>query len=302
MSVLSSWWKGGKRSGTAPAAARLAALEGLSASVMLADNDLNITYMNKGVTALLNEAEAELRKAIPGFSVAALIGRNIDAFHKNPAHQRSMLSRLNSVHRATIRIGTRAFDLVATPLFKANGDRDGTAVEWTDAEARMLNLDYSAQIAAMGRSQAIVELELDGTIVTANENFLHTVGYGLQEIKGRHHSIFVDPADAQKPEYRMLWDQLRSGQFSAGQFKRIGKDGSAIWLQASYNPILDPSGKPFKVVKFASDVTDQVRTVDDVRKLVQAAIDGDLTQRIATQGAAAICSRSRRRSIRSSAP
>jgi methyl-accepting chemotaxis protein len=284
MSNWLGWWKSGKRAGQAPSVTKLAALDTLAASVMLADNDLNITYMNRGVKALLTEAEEELRKAIPGFSVASLIGRNIDAFHKNPSQQRSMLHRLSAVHRATIRIGTRSFDLIATPLVNANGERIGTAVEWMSAEARLLNLDYSAQIAAIGRSQAVVEFSLEGNILTANENFLQTVGYTLQEVKGRHHSLFVEPAHAQSAEYRGLWDKLRSGQHSAEQYKRIGKGGREIWLQATYNPILDASGKPFKVVKFATDVSDQVRTVEEVRNLVQAAIDGDLTRKIATRG------------------
>jgi methyl-accepting chemotaxis protein len=284
MSNPMGWWKSGKSAGKGASLTRLTALDTLVASVMLADNDLNITYMNQGVTALLTEAEPELRKAIPGFSVAALIGRNIDAFHKNPAHQRAMLAKLSSVHRATIKIGTRAFDLIATPLFKASGERIGTAVEWMSAEARLLNLDYSAQIAAIGRSQAVVEFAMDGTIQTANENFLRTVGYSMAEVVGKHHSMFVEPAHAQSAEYRGLWEKLRSGQYSAEQFKRIAKGGREIWLQATYNPILDAGGKPFKVVKFATDVTDQVRTVEEVRNLVQAAIDGDLTQQIATQG------------------
>ncbi|MGA2711076.1 MAG: methyl-accepting chemotaxis protein [Steroidobacteraceae bacterium] len=280
----SHWWSRIEGAGTAASATKVAALEALAASVMLADNDLNITYMNAGVTALLTEAEAELRKAIPGFSVASLIGRNIDAFHKNPSHQRAMLERLSTVHRATIKIGTRAFDLIATPMFDARGKRVGTIVEWMSAEARLLNLDYSAQIAAIGRSQAVIEFALDGTILTANDNLLKSIGYSLAEISGQPHRLLVEPAYAQSPEYRDFWEKLRSGQYITGQHKRIGKGGREIWLQASYNPILDANGKPLKIVKYATDVTDQVRTVEDVGHLVQAAIDGDLTKRIDTQG------------------
>ena len=125
---------------------------------------------------------------------------------------------------------------------------------------------------------------MDGTILAANENFLRTVGYTLPEVAGKHHSLLVEAAHAQSAEYRGLWEKLRSGQYAAEQFKRIGKGGREIWLQATFNPILDANGTPFKVVKFATDVTDQVRTVEEVRNLVQAAIDGDLTRRIATQG------------------
>ncbi len=138
--------------------------------------------------------------------------------------------------------------------------------------------------AAISRSMALVEFGLDGTIQTANANFLGVVGYALEEIRGRHHSMFVDPTEAGTAQYRELWDRLRSGQYANGQYRRLGKGGREIWLQANYNPIFDAAGKPCKVVKFAIDVTEQVRTTEDVRDLAQAATAGDLTRRIPTQG------------------
>jgi len=138
--------------------------------------------------------------------------------------------------------------------------------------------------AAIGKSTAIIEFNPDGTIQTANANFLSAVGYSLEEIRGRHHSLFIDPAEANSPEYRLFWEKLRSGQYDAGQYRRLGKGGREVWLQASYNPVLDASGKACKVIKFATDVTEQVRTTEEVRALAQAAAAGDLTRRIATQG------------------
>ncbi len=117
--------------------------------------------------------------------------------------------------------------------------------------------DFSGQLDAISKAQAVIEFELDGTILTANENFCATVGYGLDEIIGKHHSLFVDPEQRASAEYQQFWKNLGSGQFDAGQYKRISKDGSEIWLQASYNPILDPEGKPFKVVKYASNITQE---------------------------------------------
>jgi len=105
---------------------------------------------------------------------------------------------------------------------------------------------------------AVIEFSLDGKIRHANENFLKTLGYRLEEVVGKHHSMFVEPADRSSEAYRQFWSDLGSGKFQAGEFKRVGKGGTVIWIQASYNPIFDPSGKPFKVVKFASDVTEQV--------------------------------------------
>ena len=96
--------------------------------------------------------------------------------------------------------------------------------------------------------------------------------------------ILLDPADAAKPGYKELWEKLRAGQHEAGQYRRISKDGREVWLQSSYNPILDASGKPFKIVQFATEVTDQVRTAEEVRALAQSAANGDLTRRIPLEG------------------
>jgi methyl-accepting chemotaxis protein len=104
----------------------------------------------------------------------------------------------------------------------------------------------------------VIEFNLDGSIITANDNFLAALGYSLDEIKGKHHSMFVDAAERDIPAYREFWAALNRGQYQAGEFKRIGKGGRNIYIQASYNPILDLNGKPFKVVKYASDVTKQV--------------------------------------------
>ena len=103
----------------------------------------------------------------------------------------------------------------------------------------------------------MIEFNLGGTVLTANQKFLDALGYTLAEIKGKHHSLFVEPAYAQSSEYKRFWEELRRGQYQTAQFKRIGKGGKEIWLEASYNPILDSDGKPFKVVKFATDVTAQ---------------------------------------------
>lgn len=120
------------------------------------------------------------------------------------------------------------------------------------------NSDYKGQIAAIGKSQAVIHFNLDGTILWANENFLNTLGYRLEEIKSQHHRMFVDPGYVSSPDYKRFWETLARGEYQSGEYKRFGKTGKEIWIQASYNPIFDPSGKPFKVVKFATDITEQV--------------------------------------------
>ena len=118
-------------------------------------------------------------------------------------------------------------------------------------------IDGQRQLEALHRSQAIIEFSLDGTIERANDNFLQAVGYSLEEIQGKHHRIFCDPEYAESDEYKNFWDDLRKGEFKAGEFKRFDKSGNTIWIQASYNPIFDFQGNPTGVVKFASDITER---------------------------------------------
>jgi methyl-accepting chemotaxis protein len=115
--------------------------------------------------------------------------------------------------------------------------------------------DMQSKIEAIGRAQAVIEFTLDGTILDANRNFTDTVGYGLDEIRGQHHRMFMDPAERESAEYKAFWRNLAEGRFQAGLYKRVGKGGRTIWLEAAYNPILNADGIPYKVVKFATDVT-----------------------------------------------
>jgi methyl-accepting chemotaxis protein len=156
---------------------------------------------------------------------------------------------------------------------------------------RLRNADYEGQLAAIGKAQAVVEFTLDGKIVDANENFLKVVGYSLDEIKGQHHAMFVEAAYRQDPEYRLFWEKLGRGEYDAAQYKRVGKGGTEIWIQASYNPIMDADGKPFKVVKYATDITASVKanralqqTVAQVQTVVESAKNNDLTGRVPLDG------------------
>ncbi len=134
---------------------------------------------------------------------------------------------------------------------------------------KMRNADFSGQIAAIGKSQAVIEFAMDGTILNANKNFLDAMGYTLDEIKGKHHRIFVDQKYAQSCEYEDFWEKLRRGEYATAEYQRFGKGGKEVWIQASYNPILDLSGRPFKVVKFATDVTRSVMARKKSEELVK---------------------------------
>ena len=237
--------------------AKSLATDSITANVMVADADLKILYLNRAVTELLREAEADIRKDLPKFSVATLVGSNIDVFHKNPQHQRRMLASLDAIHRATINVGGRSFDLAVTPMKDKAGRRVGFVVEWADATIRLQNLEYAAQAQAISRAQAVIEFKMDGTVVTANENFLRALGYTLPEIVGKHHSMFVVAGERDSAAYREFWAKLNRGEYDAAEYKRIGKGGKEVWILASYNPVIDQNGKPVKVVKFATDITAQ---------------------------------------------
>lgn len=151
--------------------------------------------------------------------------------------------------------------------------------------------DFKGQIDAINKSQAVIEFKTDGTILSANENFLKTTGYKLEEIQGRHHRLFVSESEQSSPEYAEFWNRLAKGEVFNREFKRIGKGGKEIYIQASYNPIFDLNGKPYKVVKYASDVTvaalareDLKVKVTDILSVVNAAANGDLTHSITVTG------------------
>ncbi len=143
--------------------------------------------------------------------------------------------------------------------------------------------DYAGQVAAIRKSQAVIAFDMDGLVLDANDIFLSVLGYSLEEIKGRHHSMFVDEEHRKSPEYAEFWASLKRGHYQAARYKRIGKGGREVWIQACYNPILDGHGKPFKVVKFATDITPQIQAlhamIADANMLAKAAVEGRLSTR-----------------------
>jgi methyl-accepting chemotaxis protein len=134
-------------------------------------------------------------------------------------------------------------------------------------ERRQRDADIEGQLRAINRVQATIEFDLEGNIQDANASFCGATGYSLDEIRGRHHRMFLRPEDAAAPSYRELWASLARGEAQTGRFRRVRKDGSPLWIQASYTPILDASGRPYKIVKYASDITRTVQAQEDLRVL-----------------------------------
>ncbi len=205
-----------------------------------------------------------------GYTLAEIQGRHHSMFveqaERDSAAYREFWARLNrgenqSAEYKRIGKGGKEVWILASynPVLDEKGKPFRVVKFATDVTSQKLSTaDLAGQISAIGKSQAVIEFNMDGTIIGANQNFLKTVGYTLDEIRGRHHSMFVDPAERDGAAYREFWAALNRGEYQAAEYKRIGKGGKEVWIQASYNPILDLNGKPFKVVKYATDTTAQV--------------------------------------------
>lgn len=240
------------------------AFTGGSVATMVVDRDFKVLYANNATMTLLRNNAENFRKIWPSFNPEQIIGSNIDMFHKNPQHQRQLLSDPSRLpYRTDITVGDLKFALNVSAVFDAKRQYVGNILQWDDVTASRLNAGI---LAALNRSQAMIEFALDGTILNANDAFCRTVGYTLDEIKGRKHAIFAESSYAHSAEYQAFWDSLRRGEFASGKFRRVGKNGKEVWLEATYNPILDGNGKPFKVVKLASDIT----TVEHERREAEA--------------------------------
>jgi len=271
-----------------------AAVEGSSTALMMCDKDLVITFANPAVMALLTNRLTELRKVFPNIDLGKLIGTCIDDFHKDPSLQRRVLSDLaNLPYRNQIQLLNIHFDLTATAITDADGNYNGNMVEWRDitaekekeTESSNTILAYEGQLNAIDKAMGVISFEMDGTIIDINQNFLDAVGYSKDEVIGHHHRMFAEPELANSPEYAEFWAKLNRGEFDSGEYKRLGKGGKELYLQASYNPILDVNGTPVKVIKYAADITEQKllqltvqKVLSSTSEVMKAMSKGDLTQ------------------------
>ncbi|MBR1283940.1 PAS domain-containing methyl-accepting chemotaxis protein [Bradyrhizobium sp. AUGA SZCCT0177] len=225
--------------------------------------------------------------AAVGYTLAEIQGKHhgmfVDPAERESAAYREFWARLNrgefqaAQYKRFGKSGREIWIQASyNPILDSGGKPVGVIKFATDITAQKIHsMEDAGKIAAIGRAQAVIEFNMDGTIVTANENFLGAVGYPLDEIQGKHHSMFVVPEERDSAAYREFWARLNRGQYEAAEYKRLGKGGKEIWILASYNPILNEAGKPFKVVKFATDVTAQ--------KLKAADNDGQISAIVKSQ-------------------
>src|SRR5579863_8081444 len=160
---------------------------------------------------------------------------------------------------------------------------------WLTDSARLRELE--SLYAAINQSQAVIEIDIDGTVLTANDGYLKMFGYTLEEIVGQPYALFVHPADRETAEYRALWDHMRAGQHEQGRFRRAGKNGREVWVRASFNPLIGRDGKPWKVVKLTSEITPIIlearafdSAVHESQDVIQAALKGAGDRRIGLDG------------------
>ncbi len=240
---------------------------------------------------------------LTGYSRDEVIGKHHSLFVEGAfaasAEYRAFWARLNrgefdiGIYK---RIGKGGREVWIQASYNAIPDANGKpfkVVKYASdvTEQMVRNADHAGQLAAISRAQAVIEFDMDGTVRRINENFARTLGYSEHEVIGRHHSMFADPAYAGSAEYRAFWAKLNRGESDIGSYRRVAKGGREVWIQASYNPIPDANGRPFKVVKYASDVTATMHAqqqlkmaVQQTQEAVEAASEGDLTHRIPMDG------------------
>jgi len=224
-----------------------------------------------------------------GYDLAEIAGHHhrmfVEADYANSAEYREFWDRLRRGEFQAAeykRIGKGGREVWIQASYNPVLDKTGKAVKIikfaTDVTARKLEgADARGQLEAISKAQAVIAFSMSGEILSANANFCNALGYDFSEIEGQHHRMFVENDYANSSEYREFWDRLRRGEYQAAEYKRIGKGGREVWIQASYNPILDPSGKPVKVVKYATDITARKRAVARLGAGLEKLAAGDLT-------------------------
>jgi methyl-accepting chemotaxis protein len=262
-----------------------ACLASVQANILVADPQFSIVYANDRALQTLRSIEGEIRKAF-GVDVEDIVGASIHRFHKDSRRVERILKTPTALpYQAEFTFGPVTLQARINAVTGPAGEALGYIVAWEDvSEKQLLELDAAGQVKAINKSQAVIEFQPDGTILTANDNFLQATGYTLEEIKGRHHSLFLDEATRNSPEYREFWPRLARGEYQTGEYKRISKGGREVWIQASYNPILDKNGRAFKVAEYATDVTatklrnadylGQIAAIGKAQAVVEFSLDG----------------------------
>ena len=269
-----------------------------SSQSRLADPSLVFDALSKSLAIIEFDPIGNILKAnenfcrAMGYRADEIVGRHhsmfVDPTYARSAEYKAFWRQLGAgtfESREYKRIGAGGREVWIQASYNPVIDRRGKVIKVvklaTDITAEKLKAAENAgRLDALSRAEAVIEFTVDGTIVDANDNFLNALGYRLDEIKGQHHRMFVEPRYAASSDYADFWEKLGAGQFVSAEFKRIGKNGREVWIQASYNPILDMNGKVMKVVKFATDITGRIEAVNSIAEGLKRLADGDIAQRV----------------------
>jgi methyl-accepting chemotaxis protein len=233
-----------------------AGLDHVQANVFLADPNLSITYANSHSRKTFKSLAAEIAAAF-GVTESEIVGTSLLRFHRDKDKVERILREPGALpHESELSFGPITLRVRLDSVLGSDDSLLGYAVTWDDvSQWKDEQAHFASMMNAISKSQAIIEFQLDGTIITANENLLKAMGYTLEEVRGRHHRMFVSDDDRAGNEYKEFWLKLGRGEYQSGEYRRVGKNGRDVWIQGSYNPILDRNGRPYKVVKYATDIT-----------------------------------------------
>ena len=262
------------------------AVQSSQVAMMMVDRNLVVTSVNEATKNLFTDHAEAFRSIWPNFDPEKIVGSCIDMFHKNPVHQRRLLSDPSRLpYRTDISVGDMKFALSVGAVFDANKNYVGNVMEWKDVTVERIG---AATLAGLHRVQGILELSLDGHIMAANKKALEIFGYKLEEIVGQHHTILLPPELRNTSETHQVWDRIARGESHTGRFRRVTKDGHDVWVDAIYNPVLDQNGKPFKVVDFVTDITAMQTEINELKAkyaavnrtqgTIEFKLDGTITQ------------------------
>ena len=276
-------WLSGEDNAVVGSLESIQALDASSANLLILDNQCNIVVANKAAKALLGQLEGSIKARIGSFSVMTLIGSNISALGLQASSLQQAAAQSPVGGEVLLELKDRNIKVTVAGLKNVRGETTAYSVELIDNQDAILT---NAITDALNRVQAVIQFYPDGTIITANENFCGAVGYDLEEIQGQHHRIFCKSDYTSSQEYKDFWRNLARGQVSSGEFCRIRKDGSEIWINASYNPVYDENGKVIRVVKFATDITDekiknayyggQIEALNRAQAVIEFNLDGTI--------------------------
>lgn len=230
------------------------AFDGSSAPMMIIDSNKIITFMNESAKARLEKYSKALQANFPSFNSKNILGQNITEFPINPEHERSVLSHPNALpYEGEVTIGDLKFQMNVTAITNSEGEYAGCVMQWDEVTEVLRNAGI---LKAIDYSQAMIEFTMEGEIITANENFIKSVGYTLSDIVGQKHSIFCEKSYINSTDYPEFWQKLQRGEAFLGKVKRLDKSGNVLWFDTSYIPIKDKLGEPATVIQIATDITE----------------------------------------------